>query len=76
MEARKLTKAGRRALEWFAVREWASCFGPHDPSLTMVKRLADAGFLARVGRDRGAFGLARYAITGAGRAQLKDQSHG
>lgn len=67
----KLTKTARRALEWFADREYASMFGPADPRLSVVGRLRDAGLLHTVGSDPGTFGFIRYAITPAGRALLK-----
>jgi hypothetical protein len=68
----KLTKAQRRALEWFVDRgEPAHLFAAGDPSLTVVRRLRDRGFVHVVGREPGrVFGFARFDITPAGRAAL------
>jgi hypothetical protein len=70
----KLTKAQRRALEWFVARnEPAHLFGEGDPSLTIVKRLRDAGLLAHVGRTPGVFGFTKFDITPEGRAALAQE---
>jgi hypothetical protein len=68
----KLTKPMKSALAWFSLRESAHLFGVGDPSLTMVRRLCDAGLVAAVGREEGRpFGFTRYAITDAGRKALE-----
>jgi hypothetical protein len=69
----KLTKAQRRALEWFAARPSAHMFGAGDPSLLMVERLRQAGLVEAVGREAGhVFGFTKFAITPAGRSALQE----
>lgn len=70
MSGEGLTKAQVKAVRWFAAVEYASRFGPNDPSLAMVRRLEKAGLVARCGSDQGRFGFVRYAITDLGRAAL------
>jgi hypothetical protein len=74
-ERAKLTKAERKALDWFASRdEAASQFGVGDPSLPMVKRLRDRGLVCHAGTEPGFFGFVRYEISHQGRAALSKAS--
>jgi hypothetical protein len=65
----KLTKAQRRALEWFSERpEGAQLFGRGDPSLTFVRQLCKAGLVDRIPPPSP--GFSRYVLSSAGRAAL------
>lgn len=68
----RLTAAQRKALEWFAENSPTCLFGRGDPSLTIVRRLHDAGLLEIQGREagRGIFGFSYYALSDAGRSAL------
>lgn len=70
----RLTKAQRRALEWFVERgEPAHLFGAGDPSLTIVRKLRDRGLVAVMGQEPGkVFGFARFDITPTGRRALEN----
>ena len=71
--SKDLTRAQRRDLEWFAARTSAHLFGAGGPSLTMVRRLRDAGLVEIVGKEPGVFGFAKFAISEAGRRALTQE---
>lgn len=66
----ELTRAQRKALEWLRDNGPASMFPVGGPRLKMILKMKDAGYVAAIGRERGAFGFTYFDLTNAGREVL------
>lgn len=68
-----LTKAERRALEWFLAHGEAALFDASAPSSAVRNRLQRAGLVETCGREAsgGIFAFTKFRISDAGIAALK-----